>query len=116
MDKAVCSELKFGVRIDSLLEQDAIRPPNMIKIDTDGIEIQIVRGMEKLLRGTRKPKSILVEIQKGELTTQKEFMANCGYTLVDIHLLGKWKDKFDQGTPLEELAFNAIFEPRDGAE
>jgi hypothetical protein len=94
-----------------MIAQNLIRAPNLIKIDTDGIEIPIVSGMKNLLSGRRRPRSVLVEVQAGELHRQRDFMKECGYSLVASHLVGKWKRMFDRGRPLEQLAFNAVFEP-----
>ena len=96
---------------DSMIAQGEIRSPDLIKIDTDGIEIQIVTGMKILLSGQQKPRSVLVEVQRGELQTQREFMRACGYSLVEGHLIGRWKRVFQRGQPLEELTLNAVFEP-----
>ena len=55
--RSIGVELKYGLTVDSMVAQGVIRPPNLIKIDTDGIEIPITRGMEKLLRSDRRPRS-----------------------------------------------------------
>jgi FkbM family methyltransferase len=107
----VGTELKSGMRVDTMIAEGVIRSPDLIKIDTDGIEVQIVSGMKNLLTGQYRPRSVLVEVQQGELQTQRDFMHACGYTLVDEHLIGKWKRMFERGLPLERLAFNAVFEP-----
>jgi FkbM family methyltransferase len=109
--KRVGTELKSGMRVDTMIAQGVIRSPDLIKIDTDGIEVQIVSGMQNLLTGQHRPRSVLVEVQQGELQTQRDFMHGCGYTLVEEHLIGKWKRMFERGQPLERLAFNAVFEP-----
>jgi FkbM family methyltransferase len=109
--KRVGAELKSGMRVDTMIAQGVIRSPDLIKIDTDGIEVQIVSGMKNLLTGQHRPRSVLVEVQQGELQTQRDFMHACGYTLVDEHLIGKWKRMFERGQPLEQLTFNAVFEP-----
>jgi hypothetical protein len=111
LEKSVGTELKSCMRVDTMIARGLIRPPNLVKIDTDGIEIPIVSGMKELLSGPQKPRSLLVEIQQGELRRQRDFMDACGYALVATHLTGKWKRMFDRGQPLEELAFNAVFEP-----
>jgi FkbM family methyltransferase len=111
LEKPIGTERKLGMRVDTMIAQGAIRPPNLIKIDTDGVEIPITSGMKSLLTGENRPRSVLVEVQQGELQTQKVFMGSCGYTLIDTHVVGKWKRLMDRGRPLDELAFNALFEP-----
>jgi FkbM family methyltransferase len=109
--KHVGVELKSGLRIDTLIEKGVMPAPNLIKIDTDGIEIQILKGMERLLSGTNKPRSILVEVQEGKLVEQDDLMKNFGYSRVASYVMGKSKRLLDQGHELNELPFNAVFEP-----
>ncbi|MFN3889872.1 MAG: FkbM family methyltransferase [Beijerinckiaceae bacterium] len=111
MAQAVGSELKTALKIDTMVERGVIRPPNLIKIDTDGIEIPITRGMEKLLRSPQRPRALLIEIQEGEHQPQVEFMASCGYRMAETHPVGKWKRRLDAGATLDEIAFNALFAP-----
>ena len=111
MERSVGAELKVAISVDSLVSKGVIRPPNLVKIDTDGIEVAIVRGMEQTLRSERRPRSILLEIQVGEYDQQVDFLKSCGYALVASHLVGKWKRRHEQGATLNEVAFNALFEP-----
>jgi FkbM family methyltransferase len=111
LEKPIGTELKLGMRVDTMIAQGAIRSPNLIKIDTDGVEIPITSGMKTLLTGDNRPRSVLVEVQQGELQTQKAFMGSCGYTLIDTHFAGKWIRLKERGRSLDELAFNALFEP-----
>jgi len=109
--QSVGAELKAALTIDSMVERGVIRPPNLIKIDTDGIEIPITRGMERLLRSAQRPRCLLIEIQEGEYEPQVEFMTSCGYIVQEKHPVGKWKRKLEQGASLNEIAFNALFAP-----
>lgn len=111
LEKAVGTELKATMTIDAMVAQGVIRRPNLIKIDTDGIEIPITRGMEQLLRSADKPRGLLIEIQQGEYAEQTAFLASCGYRLTQKHLVGKWRRRHEAGAPLDELAFNGLFEP-----
>jgi len=111
MERAVGTELKAALTIDAMVSLGVIRPPNLIKIDTDGIEIPISRGMEKLLRSEQRPRGLLIEIQQGEYEPQLEYLESCGYRMSATHPVGKWKRLHDAGTPFSQLAFNALFEP-----
>ena len=115
MEKRVATEFKFALRVDSMIAQ-GLRPPNLVKIDTDGLEPQILSGMATLLRGANRPRSILVEVQPGELQEHVDFMASCGYGLLDHHLLGKGKRAIERGEKreLSDIAFNAVFQPEEG--
>jgi FkbM family methyltransferase len=104
-------ELKFGMRVDTMIAQGGIRTPDLIKIDTDGLELAITSGMKALLTGQNRPRSVLVEVQVGELQAQKAFMGSCGYTFIAPQFAGRWKSRMEQGWSLDEMAFNALFEP-----
>lgn len=112
LKNSVGTELKAAMTIDSMVEKGVIRSPDLIKIDTDGIEIPITRGMERLLRSPRRPRGLLIEIQQGEYTPQVEFLTSCGYRLSEKHPVGKWKRMLDAGASLDEIAFNALFVPQ----
>jgi len=110
MAKQVGTELKCGMRVDTMIEKGVIRAPDLIKIDTDGHEVQILSGMTNLLR-SKKPRSLRVEVQEGQLPQQLELMRSCGYDLVDKHIGKKWKRALDRGRGLDQISFDAIFEP-----
>jgi FkbM family methyltransferase len=110
LQRPLGTELKVGMRVDTMIGKGLIRAPHLIKIDTDGIELPITRGMQDLLT-RRTPRSVLVEIQAGELNAQRDFMAQCGYALAASHVVGKWKRLHDRGEPPEDVAFNAVFAP-----
>lgn len=111
--QAVGTELKCGIRIDTLIAQGAIRPPNLIKIDTDGIEFQIVSGMKNLLLSDNRPNSIQIEIQVGEREILHGLMQESGYGEVSHHSSGKAETMLKKGVSLDEVTYNAIFEPLD---
>lgn len=111
MERPAGTELKYGLTIDSMVSQGVIRPPNLVKIDTDGIEIPIVRGMAKLLQSPQRPRSLMVEVQTGEYRIQTEQMAEFGYRMAAAEASGKYLRMQQQGAPLEDIAFNGFFEP-----
>jgi FkbM family methyltransferase len=111
MKSSVAIELKCAMTIDTMIERKIIRPPSLIKIDTDGIEIPIAHGMSRLLTSQNRPRSILIEVQQGEYKDHVDFFSSRGYRLSETHIIGKWTKLRDKGWPLEKLAFNAIFEP-----
>lgn len=97
----VGTELKLAMRIDSMVNRGLMRSPNIVKIDTDGLEIPIVEGMEGILKATSRPRSVLVEVQTGEMEAQRDQMRRFGYVLAGTHAL-------TQGA---NSPVNAIFEP-----
>ena len=50
----------LGLSIDSLIELNLIKPPNLIKIDVDGTELDVINGCEKTIQKVEKV-TILVE-------------------------------------------------------
>jgi FkbM family methyltransferase len=105
----IASEMAMSVSADELIEQNIIRPPTLIKIDVDGNELTILRGMRKLLNGANKPHSVLVEINVGQETPINAFMQQCSYELVQRNLDRPGEIKRKDGVPLEKIEFNAIY-------
>jgi FkbM family methyltransferase len=101
LTKNVGTELKSAMRIDSMVAKGLIRAPNLVKIDTDGLEIPIVEGMKGILAGPTRPRSMLIEIQPGELERQTALMQSHGYRVTERHQL-----KADG-----QAAMNVVFEP-----
>lgn len=108
----VVSEVCNGTSFDELLSSGAFPSPNLIKIDVDGIELRILKGMRKMLNSEQRPRSVQVEINVGENDDIVDFMQTCGYTLVERHLTKQGKKLLAKGQDMAVIAHNAIFEPR----
>ena len=72
----------LSYRIDSLVKRWGFRPPNHIKLDVDGTELDILRGASETLSGNS-VRSILVEIsaldpQHDEIAA---FLQQSGYSV-----------------------------------
>lgn len=99
-------ELKCGMRVDTMIAQGAIRTPDLIKIDTDGIETQILSGMRDLL-GKKGPRSVLAEVPSAHYDSQVALMRNLGYGVVEKHIIGTLK------RGMSDIACNVIYAPID---
>lgn len=117
------SELKVAQSVDSLIAQGAIRTPNVVKIDVDGIELSILAGMRGMLTSAGKPRSVQVECAPDDGEDIARVMAECGYRLVQRHAtmagnkqLARVSGGADGGGADEQaamlrIAHNAVFEP-----
>jgi FkbM family methyltransferase len=111
MKTTVGTEYKMTMTVDSMIERGIIRSPNLIKVDTDGVEIPIARGMERLLRSERRPRAILMEVQQGQYSEQTALLASFGYKHAETHIAGRWARPRYAGAKLDEIAFNALYVP-----
>lgn len=81
----------MSYRADDLIEQFDLRTPNHIKIDVDGNEYSVLKGMEKTL-GCGAVKSVLLELNGGQghdqeildLLAEKGFQVHSNYGLNHI--------------------------------
>jgi len=105
----VASEMAASMFTDDLVARNIIQPPSLIKIDVDGNELMILRGMRNLLSSKNKPRSVLVEINVGENTSIDVFMKECGYELSVRNLDRPGEKKLKQGIPESKIEFNAIY-------
>jgi FkbM family methyltransferase len=104
-------ELKIVQSIDALIEAETIRAPNLIKVDVDGIESLIVRGMARLLTGTQRPRSVQVECDPSNYQEIQRAMAQYGYCMRLRHATMSGAKHMAAGAQLTAIPHNAIFVP-----
>lgn len=107
----VAAEKVFAASVDRLIERGSIVAPDLVKIDVDGNEIAILRGMRQLLRSEKRPRALQVELNVGEQEGIIETLAEAGYALVDRHLTLTGKNQLAAGSSLNQIAHNAVFKP-----
>jgi FkbM family methyltransferase len=107
----VARELVMATSVDALIADGAVTPPALIKIDVDGNELPILRGMRALLGGANRPRAIQVEMNVGEQAPIADFLAGAGYRQTDTHHTTAGKKAAARGDALERIAYNAIFRP-----
>jgi FkbM family methyltransferase len=107
----VFSELKYAAVVDDLVGSGSLPAPDLIKIDVDGAEPQIIRGMRDLMASSQRPRSIQVEIQKNDNGQIVQLMEAQGYRLSSRHFTMAGKNKLKRGLAVEQIAHNCIFSP-----
>jgi FkbM family methyltransferase len=110
--KPVMVEKKLAASVDDLISRGAIVPPNHVKIDVDGNEMQILEGMSQLLTGSHKPQTLQVEVNlryKADLFT---WIDEIGYQHSCSHYTEAGKMAIAKNQPADEIPYNAIFIPR----
>ncbi len=109
--KVATSEVVLAISVDELVEIGAIEAPHHVKIDVDGIELPILRGMSKLLASADRPRTLQVELNVGEHDAVENFMASNGYRLDHRHFTAIGKKQMAQGRDVSNIAHNAVFIP-----
>lgn len=100
-------EIKFTQSLDNLVARHGFAPPGLVKIDVDGNELNILRGMRTLL-AERKVRSLQIEVCPSLQEEIYRFMSEAGYRLTDSHrsrqIGRRWPDD-----PVQAHLHNAIF-------
>jgi FkbM family methyltransferase len=109
--KVAASEVVLGLSVDELIDIDAMAPPHHVKIDVDGIELPILRGMNKLLASADRPRTVQVELNVGEHDAVESYMASKGYRLDHRHFTAIGKKQMAAGKDVSQIAHNAVFMP-----
>jgi FkbM family methyltransferase len=109
------SELKYASSIDSLISSGEFLPPHHIKVDVDGNELPILRGMSALIKSPQRPKSIQVEIDKPNEDDIFSFMTLHNYVVSAKHYTRAGLERISEGEAPESILYNAIFHPTEGA-
>lgn len=105
------SELKYGSSVDEMVEAGALPPPDLVKIDVDGLEERVIEGMRRLLAGPNRPRSIQTEIPRLDNGRMESLFDDMGYALRDRHFTAAGKHKLARGLQVNEIHHNALFEP-----
>ena len=103
------SELKQAVSVDNLIVSREFPKPHHIKIDVDGNELRILRGMSGLLDSPERPISIQVEISPSREEDILSFLATHGYIPVKTHYTRAVTKRMTRGKQLGDYYFNEIF-------
>ncbi len=107
----VCSEIKYGIAVDTLVDNGLIKKPDMIKIDVDGLELLVLAGMKRLLHSEGKPRSVQCEISGDNRDEIVGFFAEAGYALKKKHWTKAGMDSMASGETKGEYPFYyAIFD------
>lgn len=109
----VCAERKLVASVDELVERGAIPTPDLVKVDVEGNETGVLRGMESVLKSAARPRSVQVEIDGETAAVIEQFMAACGFALDHKHRSGPAQRLVDEGREPGEVVRNAVFVPRD---
>ena len=105
------TELKHAVSIDNLLASKKLPAPHHVKIDVDGNEYLILRGMSRLLNSVERPRSLQVEIIRRNDASILSFMESHNYVLSDKHYTRGPSRRIAQGDDPAAYHYNGIFRP-----
>jgi FkbM family methyltransferase len=109
--RPVATELKFGACLDTLIESGIIPSPTVVKIDVDGLEAEIIAGMSSLLKSSRAPRSIQVELSRDNADKVISQMAAAGYQVATRHWTSSGQDAIRGGVePLGQFPHNIVFD------
>ena len=87
----------------------AVQPALHIKIDVDGNELLILRGMRQLLAGKHFPRTIQVEINARHKDELYALLGKLGYCLAEKHFTLHGKKQIAAGADPESVGYNAVF-------
>jgi FkbM family methyltransferase len=108
-------ETCVALSVDELIGAGAIAAPNLVKIDVDGTELKILKGMSGLLTGETRPRSVQVELNAGEHEAIDAFFKGVGYAMDHRHFTLDGEKRRAAGVALENIAHNAVFVPVSAA-
>jgi FkbM family methyltransferase len=108
--RPVATEVKYGARLDALIEAGVIPAPTVVKIDVDGREADVVTGMRALLASPKAPRSMQIEVSKDNEQKIVDEMIAAGYKAVSRHWSEAAQESISRGTePLGQFPHNVIF-------
>lgn len=102
-------EIKHGCSLDLLCERGIIPPPNLVKIDVDGLDFEVLQGMQKLLASPDAPRSIQIELGSDSKPKIMQLCQEVGYILKEKHWSQAGLDFIAQGNNPEDYPHYGIF-------
>ena len=105
-------EIKFTQSVDGLIAAQALPSPDLVKIDVDGNEMNILRGMGDLLQ-RRTVRSLQVEVDPQWQEPIYNFMEEAGYQLTSVFRSRQIARQY-QDDAVRDHIHNAVFEPING--
>ena len=101
-------EQVYANTVDALLAAGTIRPATLIKLDVDGNELFVLKGMVGLLQ-TIPPRQIQVEVHPRDDEQIVEFMDGWDYRVALRHFTQGGKESLTQGYTQAQISHNIIF-------
>lgn len=108
----VFTELKYATSVDSLVADGVIPPADLVKLDVDGNEPLVLRGMGAQLSGERRPRAVQVEIDPETRAEVHELMRGHGYEVAERHDTMAGSALIESGKDPEQVVHNVVFRPR----
>jgi FkbM family methyltransferase len=105
----VFSELKYATTVDALVAEGAIPAADLVKLDVDGNEPLVLRGMGANLSGDRRPRAVQVEIDPETREEVHELMGEYGYKVTERHDTMAGKQLIDSGEDRDHVVHNVVF-------
>jgi FkbM family methyltransferase len=106
----VFTEYKWATTIDRLVSDGVIRPACHVKIDVDGNELRVLRGMSAVLKSAERPRTVQVEVNVPTRLEISRFMTAHGYAAVERHYTQGGRAHVEAGGDPEAIGYNVIFE------
>ncbi len=102
-------ELKHGCTIDGLCRANVIEPPDLVKIDVDGLDFEVLDGMRGVLASADRPRAVQIELGTESTPKIMQLCQQLGYELRERHWTQAGLDFIAQGHAPEEYPHYGIF-------
>jgi FkbM family methyltransferase len=106
-------EIKHGCTIDGLCAAGVIPPPDLVKIDVDGLDFEVLQGMRGVMASPSRPRSVQIELGTDSTPKILPLCAELGYELRERHWTQAGLDFIAQGGTPEDYPHYGIFHHPD---
>jgi FkbM family methyltransferase len=110
----VSTELKYATSVDALVADGVIPPADLVKLDVDGNEPLVLRGMKTHLSESHRPRAVQAEIHPETREEVYEMMREYGYEAAERHDTFAGAALVESGMHPDRVVHNVVFRVRAG--
>lgn len=103
------TDVRATISVDQAVAAQVAEPPTVVKIDVDGDEELVLRGMKHILESSNRPRSVQIETRPNTATAVSEFMGSLDYVAEEVHYAASTVQQIRMGRDPKTVVRNEVY-------